>query len=135
MKKIQSQSTSNPCSISQAAAEAALRGGLEETQTMLKAFKERHDYVVEMLNSITGVHCLPCDGTFYAFFNVQAVIDKLPNIQDDVAFSEYLLQEAGVALVPGTAFGAPGYLRLSYATSQTNLENALTRFKEVVERG
>ena len=135
MKKIQGQSTSNPCSISQAAAEAALRGGLKETNHMLEAFKQRHDYVVEKLNSIPGIRCLPCDGTFYAFFNVEEIINQQSNIQDDVAFSEYLLQEIGVAFVPGTAFGAPGYLRMSYATSQSNLENALERLEKLIING
>ncbi|MFO1257242.1 MAG: pyridoxal phosphate-dependent aminotransferase [Gammaproteobacteria bacterium] len=134
MKNIQGQSTSNACSISQAAAEAALKGGLEQTQKMVAAFKKRHDYVVEKLNTIDGIRCLPCDGTFYAFFNVQPLIDRIASVRNDVEFAEYLLQEGGIALVPGSAFGAEGYLRLSYATSQENLEKALARLEQVVQK-
>jgi aspartate aminotransferase len=127
MKKIQSQSTSNPTSISQVAAQAALDGDQSCMQPMLKAFKQRHDFVVEALNSIPGVVCLPADGAFYCFPYFQAIIDQLDGIADDVALAEHLLDKAGVALVPGTAFGTPGYLRLSYATGMDTLKAALER--------
>jgi len=127
MKKVQSQSTSNPASISQVAAQAALEGDQSCIQPMVKAFKERHDYVVAALNAIEGVTCLPADGTFYVFPHMQAVIDRLDGVNNDVELAEYLLDEAGIALVPGSAFGAPGYVRISFATSMEILKDALTR--------
>ena len=127
MKKVQSQSTSNPASISQVAAQEALEGDQSCIQPMIKAFKERHDYVVSALNKIDGVTCLPADGTFYVFPHVQTVIDRLDGVNDDIELAEHLLDEAGVALVPGSAFGAPGYVRISFATSMEILNDALTR--------
>jgi aspartate aminotransferase len=127
MKKVQSQSTSNPTSISQVAAQAALDGDQSCIDPMLKAFRQRHDFVVEALNAIPGVECLPADGTFYCFPQVQSVIDRLDNVSDDIELAEYLLDTAGVALVPGSAFGAPGYVRLSFATGLDVLEDALAR--------
>ena len=127
MKKVQSQSTSNPTSISQVAAQAALEGDQSCIQPMIKAFKERHDYVIAALNDIPGVVCLPADGTFYCFPHVQAVIDRLDNVNDDIQLAEFLLDRAGVALVPGSAFGAPGYVRISFAIGMDTLKDALTR--------
>ncbi len=127
MKKVQSQSTSNPTSISQVAAQAALDGDQACIKPMLTAFKERHDFVVAALNDIPGVDCLPADGTFYCFPRVQAVIDRMDGIDDDIELSEFLLDKAGVALVPGSAFGAPGYVRLSFATGLDTLKTALER--------
>jgi len=127
MKKIQSQSTSNPASISQVAAEAALQGNQNCIQEMLAAFKRRHDFVVESLNEFEGVNCLPSDGTFYAFPCFRKVIERLDGIDDDVALADALLNKASIALVPGSAFGAPGYMRLSYATSMENLKLAIKR--------
>ncbi|MBK1707609.1 pyridoxal phosphate-dependent aminotransferase [Marichromatium gracile] len=127
MKKVQSQSTSNPASISQAAAQAALEGPQACIGEMLVAFKARHDLVVERLNAIEGIECLPTDGTFYVFPKVQGLIDRMPNINTDLELAEFLIETAGVALVPGTAFGLPGYVRLSIATSRENLEQALER--------
>ena len=127
MKKIQSQSTSNPTSISQVAAQAAIEGDQSCIEPMLKAFRERHDFVVGALNDIPGVHCLPADGTFYCFPHMQPAIDAIEGISDDVELAEYLLEHAGVALVPGTAFGSPGYLRLSFATGMDVLQEALSR--------
>lgn len=132
MKKIQGQSTSNPTSISQVAAQAALEGGQECVQEMVKAFKQRHDFVVETLNGIEGVSCIPADGTFYAFPSFQQVIDNDSRFDDDIALAEFLLNEAGVALVPGSAFGAPGNMRLSFATSMEILEDALSRIKQAL---
>lgn len=133
MKNIQSQSTSNPTSISQAAAEAALNGDQSCIPRMVKAFKERHDVVVEELNKIEGFDCLATDGTFYVFPRVQPVIDRLPGIEDDIGLAEFFIEKAGVALVPGSAFGCPGHLRLSIATSMENLKNALRRIKGAIE--
>jgi aspartate aminotransferase len=134
MTNIQSQSTSNPCSISQAAAEAALEGDQRTISIMVDAFKLRHDYIVEALNRIEGISCLPADGTFYVFPNAERIIDKMPGVADDVALAEYLIQHAKVALVPGSAFGAPGYLRLSFATSMPNLEESIARLTQAFEQ-
>ena len=132
MKKIQSQSTSNPASISQAAATEALNGPQDCIATMLDAFKARHDYVVERLNRIPGVECLPSDGTFYCFPRVSAALENLPGVEDDLALAEYLIEKAGVALVPGTAFGLGGHIRLSIATSREQLEQALDRIEDAL---
>ena len=127
MKKIQSQSTSNPASISQAAAQAALEGDQACVRQMRDAFKERHELVVAALNRLPGVHCLSGDGTFYCLADFQEVIATRPDVSTDVELAEKLLSDAGVALVPGSAFGAPGYLRLSFATSTEILADALDR--------
>lgn len=132
MKKIQSQSTSNPCSISQAAAVEALNGPQDCVREMVTAFRKRHDYLVDALNTIPGVECIKGDGTFYAFPNFQGAIDANPNTKDDLDMAEYLLSEGGVALVPGSAFGAPGCMRLSFATSMENIEEAIARLKKVL---
>jgi aspartate aminotransferase len=126
MKKIQGQSTSNACSIAQAASVAALNGDQGCIAEMTAAFKERHDYVIAALNDINGVDCEPGDGTFYAFPNVADVIEA-KGLADDTALSEMLLNEAEVALVPGSAFGAPGYIRLSFATDLDTLKEAISR--------
>ena len=128
-QKIQSQSTSNPSSISQYAAIAALNGDQTYINESMAIFKQRHDFVHAGLNSIDGVECTASDGTFYSFPNMQGVIDKLDGINNDIELGEYLLEQAEVALVPGSAFGAKGYMRLSYATSMENLETALERLK------
>jgi len=132
MKKVQSQSTSNPASISQAAAQEALDGDQSCIAPMLKAFRARHDFVVQALNDIPGVRCAKADGTFYSFPDVSAVIKRLEGVNDDVELAEYLLREAGVALVPGSAFGAPGHVRLSFATSMKVLEDALGRLQRAL---
>jgi aspartate aminotransferase len=127
MKKIQSQSTSNPTSISQVAAQAALEGPQDCIGTMLAAFKERHDFVVDALNRIPGVECLPTDGTFYVFPGVEGLISRLDGVSNDLELAEHLIEHAGVALVPGSAFGLDGCVRISIATSRQNLEQALQR--------
>lgn len=131
MKKIQSQSTSNPCSISQAASVAALDGDQDCVRQMCKAFRERHDYIVPALNGLPGVQCLPAAGAFYAFPNVSEALRR-KGIKDDLALSELLLQEGDVAVVPGSAFGAPGYIRLSYACSLDILREAVRRMARVL---
>ncbi len=133
MKNVQSQSTSNPTSISQVAAQAALEGDQGFIKTMCTEFKRRHDFVVAALNEIDGVNCLPSDGTFYAFPQVKALIERLEGIEDDLQLSEFLIEDAGVAVVPGSAFGSPGYLRLSFATSMKNLEKALDRMRTALK--
>jgi len=132
MENVQSQSTSNPTSISQVAAEAALNGDQGCIVPMLKAFRERHLFVVHELNKIPGVKCIMAGGAFYAFADVRAVIAKLHQrgtikAATDVALSEFLLEQSGVAVVPGSAFGSEGYIRLSFATSMENLQNAISR--------
>ncbi len=138
MENIQSQSTSNPSSISQAAAEVALNGDQSCMDPMIAAFKERNIFVTEQLNQMNGVRCLLSDGAFYAFADVrQSIADlfsrQLIGAQDDIAYSEYLLVNAGVAVVPGSAFGCDGYVRLSFATSMENLKQALSRIKNVLK--
>ncbi|MCK5901947.1 MAG: pyridoxal phosphate-dependent aminotransferase [Cocleimonas sp.] len=129
MKKIQSQSTSNPTSISQVAAVAALSGDQECLKPMMKAFEARHDFVVASLNKIEGMECLPSDGTFYSFPNVEKLLARL-GLEDDKALATRLLDN-GVSLVPGSAFGLEGHIRVSYATSMENLEKALDRIATV----
>jgi aspartate aminotransferase len=137
MENVQSQSTSNPTSISQMAAEAALNGDQGCIAPMLKAFRERHVFVVTELNKIPGLKCIMAGGAFYAFPDASAAIAKLHKkgvLKDanDIALSEYLLVEAGVAVVPGSAFGSEGYLRLSFATSMGNLQKALERMAKAL---
>ncbi|MGB2681867.1 MAG: pyridoxal phosphate-dependent aminotransferase [Candidatus Competibacter sp.] len=133
MSNIQSQSTSNPTSISQVAAEAALNGDQSFIGMMTDAFKKRHDYVLEALKAMPGVKVAPADGTFYIFPSFQQVIERL-ELANDIAFAEVLLNEVGVALVPGSAFGAEGCGRISFATSMDNLTKALERIGRVVAR-
>jgi aspartate aminotransferase len=132
MKKIQSQSTSNPCSISQFAAETALNGDQNCIVMMTRAYKERHDFLLNELKNIPGTHSAPCDGTFYLMVSVEELIKKA-GLKDDIELSELLLNEAGIALVPGSAFGMEGHVRFSYATSMDNLREAMKRLKKWVE--
>ncbi len=132
MKKIQSQSTSNPTSIAQVAAQAALEGDQSYISTSNTIFKERHDYVHEQVNKIEGVECHASEGTFYIFPNFQGVIDRMENISNDIELAEYLLEKGEIAMVPGSAFGAPGYMRISFATSMENLEKAMGRLEKVL---
>lgn len=133
MKDIQSQSTSNPTSISQVAAQAALEGDQGFIETMNIAFRERHEFIVDNLNAIAGVECLPSDGAFYAFPKMDEIISAMPGINNDVEFGEYLINQAGVALIPGSAFGSPGYMRLSFATSMDKLEQGMKRIRKALK--
>jgi len=126
MKKIQGQSTSNPSSISQAAAFEAISGDQSFIKMMVEAFERRHNFLVESLNAIDGIECPQSCGAFYSFPRVQGLIDRL-GLKDDVEFSTYCLDKISLALVPGSAFGAPGYVRLSFATSMDNLKLAIDR--------
>lgn len=130
MKKIQSQSTSNPNSIAQKAASAAISGEQNSILEMVKAYKTRHDSVYQRLANMDGIEVKPAAGTFYIFPNIKQIIDRMPAINNDIEFAERLLNETGVALVPGTAFGCPDYIRISYATSLDRLEEALNRFEQ-----
>ena len=133
MKTIQSQSTSNPASISQVAAQAALEQSQDIIQEMVVAFTERHNHILKRLNDLPNVSCIPAQGAFYLFPDFSQVISQLSNVNDDVQLGEWLLEEAGVALVPGSAFGAPGHMRLSFATSMENLNNAMDRLDKVLK--
>ena len=131
MKTVQSQSTSNPCSVSQAAAQAALEGDQGPVRTMCEAYRARHDYLVAALNGIPGLQCRAGEGAFYAFPRVRDAVDRL-GLGDDTALVEMLIREAEVACVPGAAFGAPGYLRMSFACSLEALEEAVKRLNRVL---
>ncbi|MGY1488039.1 pyridoxal phosphate-dependent aminotransferase [Methylobacillus pratensis] len=137
MEILQSQSTSNPTSISQVAAQAALEGPQECITPMLDAFRERHEFVVKRFNEIKGLKCIKAGGAFYAFPDAREAINNLfaaGKIKQatDMALSEYLLEQEGVAVVPGSAFGAEGYFRISFATSMDNLKNALERIERAL---
>ncbi|MBL7250161.1 pyridoxal phosphate-dependent aminotransferase [Alloalcanivorax marinus] len=134
MKKVQSQSTSNPASISQAAAEAALAGDQQCVKDMVKAFKERHDYVVDALNKLPGVTCAAGDGTFYAFPDFSGAIATMDGVESCTDLAAKLLETAEVALVPGSAFGAPGCLRLSFATGMDTLKEAIRRIEQALSK-
>jgi len=131
MKKVQSQSTSNATSISQIAAQAALEGNQSRLAEMNTAFKERHDFVLSELNTIEGVDCIASDGTFYIFPDFTKVMSSM-GIADDVTLASRILEEAEVALVPGSAFGSPGHMRISFATDMGSLQKALERIKNFV---
>ena len=131
MKKIQGQSTSNASSISQVAATAALNGSHDEVLGMVKEYKNRHQYLCEALNSLDGFKAVPGTGAFYLFPNINEAIEAL-GMKDDLEFSEFLLETAGVAVVPGTAFGAKGYIRISYATSMDALGESISRIKKAL---
>jgi len=133
MKKIQGQSTSNPASVSQAASVAALNGDHQCVRDMVVQFKKRHDFVVSALNAIKHIRCLESDGTFYSFPNIQDFIDARDDLETDVDVANLLLDKVGVALVPGSAFGADGYMRISFATSMENLKKAMARIKQTFE--
>lgn len=132
MKKAQSQSTSSPTSISQYAALAALAGDQACVGEMTRAYKERHDFLFTELSSMPGIKCLPSDGTFYAFPSIEGLLNINPKITNDLEFSEYLLNEAGLAVIPGSASGAPGYIRLCYTTSMDQLVDAAKRLRNAI---
>jgi aspartate aminotransferase len=130
MATIQGQSTSNAPSIAQKAAVAALNGAQDCVREMNRHFKARHDFLVEALNKLPGVSCLPGAGTFYAFAKVERAM-TLMGAKDDTEFAEHLLH-GGVAVVPGSGFGAPGHMRLSFACSRETLEEAVRRIEKVL---
>lgn len=130
MNTVQSQSTSNPCSISQVAATVALNGDLSFTQMMVAEFEKRHAFVCQAFNAMKGVECLPADGTFYSFPNVQGMMERL-SMRTDAELSSYILDKVGVAVVPGSAFGLDNHIRISFATSMKNLEGAMERIASI----
>ena len=131
--KIQSQSTSNPSSISQAAAVEALNGNQGFIQKRSKAFKERRDFVVKSLNNIKGITCLTPNGAFYVFPSCKGLLNKKTKLKTDTDFVQKLLEQSNVAVVQGSAFGLDGYFRISYATSMKNLKKAMLRIKSFCE--
>ena len=131
--KIQSQSTSNPSSISQAAAVEALNGKQGFIKKRSKAFKERRDFVVKSLNSINGINCLTTNGAFYVFPSCKGLLNKKTKLKTDTEFVQKLLEQSNVAVVQGSAFGLDGYFRISYATSMQNLKKAMDRIKSFCE--
>jgi aspartate aminotransferase len=131
MSTIQGQSTSNPSSIAQKAATVALNADQSEVREMNRHFKQRHDFFVAGLNKLPGVSCLKGAGTFYAFANVERAM-SIVGVKDDNAFAEHLLTHGGVAVVPGSGFGAPGHMRLSFACSMQTLEEALRRMEKTL---
>lgn len=134
MKKIQGQSTSGPCSIAQAATIAALDPTKQECiKEMVNAFEKRHDYLYEELSAIPGVIVSQGEGAFYLFPNIEAIIEKMPNIEDDVEFCNQLLADKYVAITAGTPFGMPGCARFSFAASMDNLVEAVKRFKHFIK--
>jgi aspartate aminotransferase len=133
IRKIQSQSTSNPSSVSQAAAVEALNGTQDFIKERSDAFKERRNFVVDSLNNIKGISCLKPNGAFYVFPNCKRLLGKKTKLKTDSEFVEKLLEKANVAVVQGSAFGLDGYFRISYATSMDNLKKALERIKSFCE--
>ena len=131
--KIQSQSTSNPSSISQAAAVEALNGNQGFIKKRAKAFKERRDFVVKSLNDIKGINCLTPNGAFYVFPSCKRLLNKKTKLKTDTEFVQKLLVKSNVAVVQGSAFGLDGYFRISYATSMENLKKAMNRIKSFCE--
>ncbi len=130
MKKIQGQSTSNPCSIAQAAALEALNGDQSIIGTMVDAFEERHEFIINALNNIDGIECPRSQGAFYSFPRIEGLIKRL-DLKDDVEFSAYCLEKLNIALVPGSAFGTPGYIRFSFATSMDNIKQAVEKLASI----
>jgi aspartate aminotransferase len=131
--KIQSQSTSNPSSISQAAAVEALNGNQSFIKKRSKAFKERRDFVVKSLNAINGISCLTPNGAFYVFPSCNGLLNKKTGLKTDTDFVQKLLEKSNVAVVQGSAFGLDGYFRISYATSMQNLKKAMERIRSFCE--
>ncbi|SVA18987.1 uncharacterized protein METZ01_LOCUS71841 [marine metagenome] len=131
MKKIQGQSTSNASSVSQAAAVAALNGSHQPVHAMAKEYENRHAFIFNALNSIKGFKTVAATGAFYTFPEVTGVIKDL-NLSDDIEFSDFLIENANVAVVPGSAFGAKGHIRLSFATSMELLKEAVNRIEDAL---
>ena len=133
MKKIQSQATSCPCSIAQYAAIEALDGNQRTIEQMVQTFKTRHDILLDFLNTVDGCSVKPADGTYYLFPKVTGVIQAL-GLNDDIELAEYILEKAGVSVIPGSVFGLPGYLRISFVTSEDKLQQAISRIKALFDK-
>lgn len=133
MKKVQSQSTSNPCSISQAATVTALNGDQTFIGDMVKAFKQRSAFITHALNAMPGIKALSPDGAFYNFFDVRGAM-QATGCSTDTELATRILEESDLALVPGSAFGSEGYMRLSFATSMEELQGAMTRLADFLAK-
>ena len=133
IRKVQSQSTSNPSSVSQAAAVEALNGTQKFIKIRSKEFKKRRDFVVKSLNNIKGINCLTPNGAFYVFPSCKGFLNKKTKLKTDTDFVQKLLEKSNVAVVQGSAFGLDGYFRISYATSMQNLKKAMKRIKTFCE--
>ena len=133
MRKIQSHSTSNPTSIAQDAAEAALTQSQDFATKLNAAFEERHTRIYELLRELPGVKCQPAEGSFYIFPDFSQAIAAHNDIKDDLALAEHLLETVHVATVPGIAFGMPGHLRLSFSTDLKSIETGIARIRETLE--
>lgn len=133
MQKFQGQTTSHTAAVSQKAAEAAFNGGLDSVHEMAAAFGERARQVVDGLNQIDGIECLPTLGGFYAFPDCSGLIDNLDGVDDDEQLGDWLLEELGLAMVPGSAFGAPGHMRISFAVDTDTLAKALDRLRDAFD--
>ena len=132
MRKVQGQSTSCPGSVSQAAAVAALAGPQDCVEQMRVQYKHRYDFIHAALNDLPGVVCPDCDGAFYAFPSFEGFLESRDDLRDDIELAAWMLETAGVSTVPGSAFGAPGHLRLSYAASMDYLEDAIGRIRKAI---
>ena len=133
--KIQSQSTSNPTSIAQAAALEAISGSQVEVPRMVREFKQRRDVIVDRLNAIQGMHCLKPQGAFYVFPNISALLGRTAKgrkLASPCDFADYLLEEAQVAVVPGEDFGSMENIRFSYATGLEDIEKGCERIAVAV---
>ena len=133
IRKIQSQSTSNPSSISQAAAVEALNGTQGFIKKRSNAFKQRRDFVVKSLNNIKGISCLSPNGAFYVFPSCKGLLNKKTKLKTDTDFVQKLLEKSNVAVVQGSAFGLDGYFIIYYSTSMKNLKKAMERIKSFCE--
>ena len=137
MTNIQSQSTSNPTSISQKAAVEAIKGPQDTVDKMVTEFDKRRKIIVDGLNAIKGIRCLLPPGSFYVFPNISRFLKKRFNgkiINTSADFADFLLEEAEVAVVPGEAFGGEGHIRMAYATSMENIKEGLKRIEEAVTK-
>jgi len=134
IRKIQSQSTSNPSSVSQAAAVEALNGTQKFIKKRSNAFKQRRDFVVKSLNKISGISCLKPNGAFYVFPSCKKLLGKKTKLKNDSDFVKKLLEKSNVAVVQGSAFGLDGHFRISYATSMKKLKVAMKRIKSFCEK-
>lgn len=133
MSKIQSQTTSGPCSISQSAAAEALEHDTCDIKDMMREYHERYEHATELFSQIEDITLVPTDGTFYLFPNVTGLIKRF-NLKNDFELTEYLLEQANIAVVPGSAFGTPGHLRISIATEKKQISNAIDRIVELLSK-
>ena len=132
MKKIQSQSTSNPNSIAQAAAVSALNGKQDFIKECVNTFKDRHDFIINEMKKIDGIKIIESEGTFYTFPDMNNIINRIDKISNDIELAEFFLDHAKVAMVPGSAFGTPGCMRISFATSMENIREGVKRIKDAL---